>query len=295
MNKTHQAQALMLTGIFCFSTIEACVKWLNAGLAADAILFWRSLLIAPFLLFLLFQGITKGLRSGKASLQFWRSVCGLIVMISTIYSLKTLSLAEFTLIFFTSPLLGVGLSAVFFQDRLRMQNIQAMTLAFLGVYVMIGQKVGISSGSDMGYGYGYACLAAVACAGVSLLGKRTTQYDDPYVYMFYYTLMCGVYGFFSLGIQGKLMHVPQGGHFIVLIVMAGLNFAGNVLINQALKQESLSKLMPFHYLSLVFATFWGYILWQHVPNATTLMGGGLIVIAMIMNSFGLASLRKQRV
>lgn len=295
MQQTHKAQAFMLAGIMSFSTIEASLKWLNSSLAADTILFWRSVLIAPFLLFLLFQGITKGLRSGKAGLQVCRSLCGFVVMMSTIYSLKTLSLAEFTLIFFTSPLLGVGLSAVLFQDRLRLQNIQAMTLAFIGVYVMIGHKIGGSVGAQVGYGYMYAWMATVAFAGVSLVGKRTTQYDDPYVYMFYYTLMCGLYGAASVGMQGQLTQVPQGIPLLVLIVMAVLNFAGNVLVNKALEREALSKLMPLHYLSLVFAMLWGYILWRHIPSATTLLGGGLIIIALLVNSFGFPWPRQQRV
>ena len=54
---------------------------------------------------------------------------------------------------------------------------------------------------------------------------------------------------------------------------------GHFLFIEALKVISASFAAPFVYLTVLLAAFWGYLIYNEVPNHNTIIGAFLIVIA----------------
>ena len=54
---------------------------------------------------------------------------------------------------------------------------------------------------------------------------------------------------------------------------------GHLLFIEALKVIKASFAAPFVYLTVLLATFWGYILYQEIPNNNTIIGASLIILA----------------
>ena len=48
---------------------------------------------------------------------------------------------------------------------------------------------------------------------------------------------------------------------------------------EALKVINASFAAPFVYLTVILAAFWGYIIYNEVPNQNTIIGAFLIIIA----------------
>jgi drug/metabolite transporter (DMT)-like permease len=57
---------------------------------------------------------------------------------------------------------------------------------------------------------------------------------------------------------------------------------GHFLFINALKVINASFAAPFVYLTVLLAAFWGFFLYNEIPNNNTIAGGLLIIIAGII-------------
>jgi len=62
------------------------------------------------------------------------------------------------------------------------------------------------------------------------------------------------------------------------------NVSGNILIVKAYQSAELSWLAPIDYTYLIFATFWGFVLFSDLPNLSTISGMALIALAGIVTA-----------
>ena len=61
---------------------------------------------------------------------------------------------------------------------------------------------------------------------------------------------------------------------------------GHYLFIEALKVINASFAAPFVYLTVLMAAFWGYIIYEEIPDQNTILGAFLIIIAgMIITKF----------
>ena len=72
-----------------------------------------------------------------------------------------------------------------------------------------------------------------------------------------------------------------------------LNLTANLSLTRAYQTAESSWLAPFDYSYLIFATFWGYVVWQHVPDALSFLGMGLIAASGTYVALREAHLAKQ--
>ena len=62
----------------------------------------------------------------------------------------------------------------------------------------------------------------------------------------------------------------------VIVACSALNLAANMGLAKAYQSAESSWLAPFDYSYLVFATFWGFAMYGHIPDALSFGGMGLI-------------------
>ena len=65
--------------------------------------------------------------------------------------------------------------------------------------------------------------------------------------------------------------------------LAGL-FGGvaNLWLSQSYKFSEVSLVTPLKYLGLIFAIFFGYLIWGEVPSLKSLIGGILVILSSII-------------
>ena len=56
----------------------------------------------------------------------------------------------------------------------------------------------------------------------------------------------------------------------------------NLWLSQSYKFSEVSLVTPLKYLGLVFAIFFGYIIWGEVPSLKSLIGGLLVILSSII-------------
>ena len=80
--------------------------------------------------------------------------------------------------------------------------------------------------------------------------------------------------------QGWLL--PSVKDLILLSLLGILGGLANLWLTQSYKFSDVSLVTPLKYLALVFAIFFGYIIWDEVPTIKTLIGSSLVIISSII-------------
>ena len=62
----------------------------------------------------------------------------------------------------------------------------------------------------------------------------------------------------------------------LIVFCSVLNLTANISLARAYQTAEASWLAPFDYSYLIFATFWGFVFWGHVPDRLSFLGMGMI-------------------
>ena len=249
------------------------------GMDAWQYLIWRSVGVIVVM-----GGLAAWRREGspfpKAFRAGWvmRIACvGLMLAsVAFIYALKNTSAANAAFLASVTPLMAVVLARVFIGERLTVVTVASIALASVGLLVMVTADVGggnlkgniaalLSSLGFAGYSVcvrsepkrdwgpvmpGYALMAIVLCGTVTLIGGRSL--------------------FPPLQDIGRAM--LHGGVFIVL---------GTLLFNDASRHIPAVAMTVFAQTETVFVPLWIFLVLGERPAATSLVGGAIILGAVI--------------
>jgi drug/metabolite transporter (DMT)-like permease len=206
-------------------------------------------------------------------LHFYRSFIGTIAMYAIFVGLRNLELAEVTSMAFSGPIWVVIFSILFLGEKIKAKRWIAVGLGFIGVLVI--SKPGFV---NLNFYYIYPIIFTLGFAGVSIFIRRLTLLGEPvYLIAFYFSICSAIFGLFTLPFGGWLM--PSGYELGLLILIGLLGSIANLLLTKSYQLAEVSLTTPLKYLSLVFATIFGFYIFNEVPTIYTLSGASLIVIS----------------
>ena len=70
--------------------------------------------------------------------------------------------------------------------------------------------------------------------------------------------------------------------FLRLSFLGIFGGAANLWLSQSYKFSEVSLVTPLKYLGLIFAIFFGYLIWGEVPSLKSLIGGLLVILSSII-------------
>ena len=76
--------------------------------------------------------------------------------------------------------------------------------------------------------------------------------------------------------------MPSFFDFFVLSLVGLFGGVANLWLSQSYKFSEVSLVTPLKYLGLVFAIFFGYLIWGEVPSLKSLIGGLLVILSSII-------------
>jgi drug/metabolite transporter (DMT)-like permease len=271
--------ALVIAAAVAWSTAPLFVRLL--ALDSWTIVFWRGLFGAGFTaaILVLTQGRT-GLRDliGMGRSGWLVASLSTLGMVSFIPALQLTSVSNVAIIIATGPFVAAALAWLWLREALGWRTLLASVVALCGVVVIVG---GSSTGSDL-LGIGLACFMTLAIAAMTVTVRR--HRDTP---------MVAAAALSNL--LGSLVSIPFAHDIatvttIDLAVLAGFGF---FQVGLGLSLFMLgSRLLPSGQATLIatletpLMPLWIWLAFQEIPAVRTLVGGALVMGAVIADIAG---------
>jgi len=285
ISQRRTGTALVVAAAVAWSTAPFFTRLLH--LDSWTILFWRGLfgggLIATLLV--LMQG-RAGLRdlAGIGKNGWLVASLSTLGMVSFIPALQLTSVSNVAIIIATGPFVAAALAWIWLGEAARPRTLLASLVALCGVFIIVGNA---RAGADI-LGIGLACLMTLAIAAMTVAVRR--HRNTPMVAAAALSNLLGslVSIPFAHGISGVT------GTDIFILAMFGFFQVALGLTLFVLG----SRLLPSGRASLIatletpLMPFWIWLAFQEVPTLRALLGGALVMGAVVADIIGDGALKK---
>lgn len=268
---------LLALGIRLGAAFVLCVMLVLVKLASESgvhlaeILFWRQMPSVPLIgAWLMATGGLARLRTARIGKHAVRAIYGLIGMALNFSAVTLLPLAEATTINFTTAFWAVILSAAILRERVGTWRWAAVLLGFVGVLIIAQPGDGHIPllGALVGLG------AAFMIALISIQVRDLARTDEPLSIVFWFS----AFSIPVLALAMPFVATPHSGYqWALLAGLAAFGLLGQMLLTAALRYGAVASVIVMDYSALIWATVFGWAVFDLLPPATTWIGAPLIV------------------
>lgn len=288
------AMLCILGGIGLASAQDAVVKYMSSGYPAYETLLFRCLGTIPVIVFMLWKAgngwslmtpilpriLLRGFLLGFAYLCF-------------VLALAAMPIANTVAIYFTMPFFVAGLAGPLLHERVRPHRWAAIIAGFIGVLIMVRPGFGVFEPAAL-----LALASAFGYALGQMMGRPLSQKVSPIIIaawqnVAYATIALAIGIFFNVFDFGPFTHPslvflsrppvwPDLFDFTLLFGHGILAACAMLLFINAYKLAETNFVAPFEYSAMIWAVFYGIVLFGDFPDLVTLIGAGIVVIAGIL-------------
>jgi drug/metabolite transporter (DMT)-like permease len=269
VTQTKLSVLLMIGAMFVFTLMDAVAKVLTQEIGVWPTLWIRYLGQAVLVFLIVLPRFGKIVKTSFPLLQLARSVFLMCATMCFFLGISNIGLAEATAIMDISPVLITLGAVVFLEERIGIRRV----IGIIGA--LIGAMIVIRPGSDVFSVYALFPLGAAICfSGYNIITRFVGAREYPWTSLFY-TALFGAIVFSTI--------VPfhwQPLSVLTITLMAALSVMATLaqwLLIKALSFGEASLLAPIGYISLIFATLWGFLLFGDLPDQWTVIGALVIV------------------
>lgn len=270
--------ALGIISSFLGSTGALASKQLTQTLNISTIVLVQYL----FCILLTLPWLLRHGRRGLATKYPWthliRGLSGCGCFYAFYAALEHIPLVDATLLRNTAPLMVPIVLLVWYGVKVPRANLLPLGIGFVGI-------VFILKPSTDGLGlWSLVALASGIGLAISMVSTRTLARHEPESRILFYYFTTSL----LLAVPFYLIDpepIPLSAWPLLLYIGGGMYIAF-MLYTRAYSYVSASVLSPTNYFGVVFAGFFDWLLWQHVPDLAGLIGialvisGGILVLRM---------------
>ena len=199
---------------------------------------------------------------------------GLIALVAIFIALRRLPLAIVVSISFAAPLFITVLSIFLLSEKVGIYRWLAVLIGFIGVIII--SEPGIK---EMNYLYFLPLIFCIGMSFVTITIRKLSTTEPIWLISIFFSIMILIASLFTIPF-GWVM--PNLKDFVLLMMVGIMGGSANLFLTQSYKLSEVSLVAPLRYLSLVFAIVFGYLIWNEIPTAKTLIGALLVVSASLI-------------
>jgi drug/metabolite transporter (DMT)-like permease len=279
--------SIKLVSVLLFALMSVLVRYLGDRIPLGQVVFFRSACaLLPILAIYAWRGeLATAFLTRRPLGHVTRGFFSIFGMTLNFAAIARLPLVDATAISFAGPFVTVALAALVLKERVRAYRWCAVAAGFGGVVVMLWPyfNVGalVAAGSATAVGAACAVSAAVTNSGAVIQTRRLTDSETTSSIVFYFSLICGLAGLASLPFAWYTPTAPELAALVAIGIIGGLS---HILLTESYRYAPASVVAPFDYVSLLWAFFFGYMLFGEIPSpyvyagAVIVAGSGLFVI-----------------
>tara|TARA_B100000427_G_scaffold317706_1_gene314070 strand:- start:64 stop:945 length:882 start_codon:yes stop_codon:yes gene_type:complete len=264
----------MFLSVCAFSLMDLIVKW-SENYPVGEVLFFRGCFgIIPLLFLIPKDRYSDFYKTTKPFLHFKRCVAGLIAIVAIFIALRKLPLATVTSISFAAPIFTTILSIFLLNEKVGLYRWIAVIVGFVGILII--SEPGFSS---LNIYYFYPIIFCLGLSYVAIAIRKLSSSEPVWLISFYFSLSIMIMSFFTIP-QGWVM--PSFKDLFLLSSIGILGGLANLWLTQSYKFSEVSLVTPLKYLGLLFAIFFGFIIWNEIPTFKTLIGSFLVIASSLI-------------
>ncbi|MEM9577544.1 MAG: DMT family transporter [Pseudomonadota bacterium] len=260
--------ALMAFGLF--ASHDVIIKVLGGGYSPVQIVFFSVVFSFPLAMLYLLRDPTAGTLIPVHP--WWmaaRTLAAVITGFCAFYAFSVLPLAQVYAILFAAPLLITILAIPILGEKVRLQRWIAVGIGLCGVIIVLrpGQQ-------ELELGHLAALVSAICGSFASIIVRKIGREERTVVIMLYPMMA----NFIVMAALLPLVYVPMPladlGKLGLIAVLAWT--AGRFLIAAYNSGEAVI-VAPMQYSQILWATFYGALFFDELPDTMTIIGSGVII------------------
>jgi drug/metabolite transporter (DMT)-like permease len=278
---THREHVVLgmsaaLGAFFMFTVMNMFAKLLSANHSVIEIAFYRNLIAClPFLIMIFAYGRREILiiRS-KPSLVGIRAAIGTLSLVTTFTAYSLMPMADTTALLFTASLFIPVLGVIFLKESVGPYRWAAVAMGFIGVVIMAHP-----SGEVYTLGILVALTAALMHATLQIILRYLGRFESPETISFYFFVI----GVFLTALPLPFIAVRPTLAEVPLLVGVGLSgAAAQWLLSVAFRNAKAAIVTVFNYSGIVWATLFGWLIWNEWPLPTVMAGAAIVIASNIL-------------
>ncbi len=264
--------ALACCGYACFAMQDAMVKWLVVDYQVPQILFMRSLVIVAISSVLVrYRRHPSIFKSPYRNTVFLRAGLMLAAWLLFYNAARHLELAELTTLYFSAPMIVMVLSIFILKEKIGPGRWLACALGFVGVLIAANPSHAPNLLPTV------MCLVAGFCwAWSTILVRLVSRSETTLTQMFATSLLFGLACALSFPWTWRQ---PDALGWALMIGLGLVSTLGQYLLYEGFRYAPASALAPVEYTGLIWAFFYGYLVFAEVPAQNVFVGALLIVLS----------------
>jgi drug/metabolite transporter (DMT)-like permease len=188
--------------------------------------------------------------------------------------LAYLPFAENIAIYMIGPVITTVLAFLILKEKISFIQIIIVIIGLIGAIIIANPK-----SASFNFAVIFPFLAALCFAFFTISTKFLNSSDSNQTTLLY-TAITGT--ILSLPFIIFFWEWPNLNQTMLMFCLGLLATLGHFLFIEALKIVNASFAAPFVYLTVLLAAFWGYVLYEEIPQQNTILGAFLIIIAGII-------------
>lgn len=270
----------MIAAVFVFAIMDAAMKRLSSHYPALQISCMRSLssllcIAVP----ILWRRSWNDFKATSPLLHAIRGALGVTMLVSFLFAVKSLSLAQTYSLFLAAPLLMTALSVPLFGDRVSGTRWAAIIAGLVGVLCILKPW---STGA-MPLAAAGAAAAATVCYSFSALTVRSLGARNSSMSMvFWYLALVGAASG-ALSLTHWQAIASDDWKWLATIGISGA--LGQFWLTDAFRRAPASVVGPFEYTAILWAFLIDWIFWSAHPSLSLVLGAGVVIASGIFVIF----------
>ena len=259
-----------------FSVMGICIRYASHTVDNYTIVFFRNVVgLILFLPFIFKQGIGF-VKTKKLWMHTWRSIVGLAAMYGFFYAIAHLKLSNAMVFTYSSPIFIPLIAWLFLKEKVTTAMLCAAGLGFIGVFCVAKPDQGLLNWISI-VGISSSLLASMAFVTVRAL----TQTEPPERIVFYFCLIGSLLSVIPMFWVWRPYHLYELFFLISAGVLANVS---QIFMSHAYRLAPAGQIAPVNYIAIIFAGIWGFLLWNEVPDLYSVIGFGIILLAILLCS-----------
>ena len=260
-----------LAAIALFGLQDAMTKFLVGSYPITQFLLVRFAVFAAFAVgYAAYSGgLRRALVTRRPGLQSIRAALLIVDILLFCLALRFMTLGDLHAVYATTPLMVTLLVGPLLGEHVGWRRRTAVAVGFVGALVIIRPGLGVMHWAA------FIVLASGFCFALYSIATRKVSKDDSLETSTLYTAVGGLLLLLPFGIA-QWQPVDMNG----ALLMAGISvtgLAGHMLYIRALTLAPAVVVQPLTYLLLVWAVFYGFVLFGTLPDGLTMVGALIVV------------------